>query len=85
MVSNTMTASLIDQAVDMCMDRVGTLCRDKDTMDKVYATVLEPFTVYLTNRFSWFIRVVQSFMVLLVLQTILIMFLVWNFRSKYFQ
>jgi type IV secretory pathway TrbL component len=73
--------SLFDQAITMCVEKVGTMCEDKDTMDKIYASILTPFTEYLTNRFSWFIRVVQCFMVLLVLQTILIMFLVWHVRS----
>jgi hypothetical protein len=73
--------SLFDQAIDMCMSRVGNMCKDKESMDRVYASVLAPFTEYLTERFAWFIRVVQCFMVVVVLQTVLIMFLVWYVRK----
>lgn len=72
--------SLIDQAVQCGVDRIKTMCEDEAKMDAVYTAILAPFTKYLSDRFSWFLRVVQCFMMLIVLQTILILFLVWHVR-----
>lgn len=72
---------LIDQALDHCIDRVGTLTTDDDRMERVYATVLTPFMSYLSARFAWFIRAVQCFMSLMIVQTVLILFLLYQIRS----
>jgi type IV secretory pathway TrbL component len=74
--------SLIDQAVQMGVDRITTMCEDEEKMNAIYASILTPFTKYLTERFSWFLRTVQSFMMLIVLQTILILFLVYSVRRS---
>lgn len=72
--------SLIDQAVQIGVDRITVMCEDKEKMDAIYTAVLTPFTTYLTERFSWFLRAVQSLVTLIVLQTILILFLVYSVR-----
>lgn len=76
--------SLLDQAVEMAVARITTMCEDEEKMNAIYASILTPFTKYLTEKFSWFLRMVQSFMVLIVLQTILILFLVYSVRQSPF-
>lgn len=73
---------LIDQALDHCVERLGTMTSDDTRMDRVYASVLAPFMTYLTSRFAWFIRAVQSFMSLMVVQTLLMLMLLYNVRSS---
>lgn len=72
---------LIDQAVSIAVDKMGTICEDREKMDQIYSAILTPFMGYLAERFSWFVRAVQGLMILIVIQTLLILFLVYHVRS----
>ena len=57
------------------MDNVIDYCKRQDTRDAIDAKILTPLVRYLAERFSWSVRLFQLVVVLVLVQTILLLWM----------
>lgn len=68
----------MDSLLNNAFDGLLAYCRREDTRTRLEADVLAPVSRYLASRFAWSVRVCQVVVVLVLLQTAVLLWLLFR-------